>query len=286
MGEIVAAAVLSHQPAIMAPEAIRAGMGGGQDTTLVAGFETVREALDRVEADTFVIFDTHFFTTLGHVVAGGDRYHGLYTSDELPMVLNDHPFDFPGAPELAGLTAEVAAEKNVPVFNTPSPNIAMQYPTVNIVHYIGRGEKVMRVGICQQAERHNFLDFGAVLAEAIQQSDSRVALIGSGGMSHQFPKLDDSSKHAAFDASCVLSDEAREKDRHVLDLWERGDHAAVLDYYPEYQAVKPEGRFGHYLMMAGALGGRDWTAKGRRMSEYENALATGQVHVWFDLEAR
>lgn len=286
MGEIVAATVLSHQPGIMAPEPIRLGMGGGRDTTLIAGFDTVRESLDRVKADTFVLFDTHFFTTLGHVIAGGDHYAGLYTSDELPMVLNDHPFDFPGAPELAVLTAEIAAEKSVPVFNTTSPNIAMQYPTVNIIHFVGRGEKVLRVGICQQAELHNFLDFGAVLGEAIRRSDGRVALIGSGGMSHQFPRLDDSAKHSAFDPACVLSDAAREKDRHVLDLWERGDHAAVIDYYPEYQSVKPEGRFGHYLMMAGALGGRDWTARGRRVSEYENALATGQVHVWFDLEGQ
>ena len=59
----------------------------------------------------------------------------------------------------------------------------------------------------------------------------------------------------------------------------------MIDFYPEYESVKPEGKFGHYLMMAGALGGREWSAKGRRMSEYENALATGQVHVWFDLEA-
>ena len=285
MGEIVAAAVLSHQPGIMAPEAIRVGMGQGRDTTLVAGFETVRKELDRANPDTFVIFDTHFFTTLGHVVAGADRYQGLYTSDELPMAIQEHPYDFLGAPELAARTAELAKDQGVPVFNTTSTNIAMQYPTVNIVHFVGKGERVLRVGTCAHAERHNFIDFGKVLGEAIRETDGRVALIASGGMSHKFPKLDDSPKHSAFDEKFVLNDEAREKDHHVLSLWEKGDHAAVIDFYPEYEAVKPEGKFGHYLMMAGALGGRGWSAKGRKMSEYENALATGQVHVWFDLEA-
>ncbi len=59
----------------------------------------------------------------------------------------------------------------------------------------------------------------------------------------------------------------------------------MIDLYPEYRAFKPEGFFGHYLAIAGALGGRSWAAKGRRMSDYENALGTGQVHVWFDLPA-
>jgi hypothetical protein len=40
--------------------------------------------------------------------------------------------------------------------------------------------------------------------------------------------------------------------------------------------------FGHYLMMVGAIGGRACTAPGRAYSEYENAIGTGQVHVWFD----
>ncbi len=54
MGEIVAAAVLSHQPTIMAPDPLRVAIGGGRDTTLVPGFARVREALDRARPDTFV----------------------------------------------------------------------------------------------------------------------------------------------------------------------------------------------------------------------------------------
>ena len=38
--------------------------------------------------------------------------------------------------------------------------------------------------------------------------------------------------------------------------------------------------------MLGALGGPEQcTAPGVQLSEYENALGTGQVHVWFDLGA-
>ena len=47
----------------------------------------------------------------------------------------------------------------------------------------------------------------------------------------------------------------------------------------------PEGRFGHYLMMAAAIGGRDCTATVAMFGEYESAVGTGQAHVWFDRPA-
>ena len=54
---------------------------------------------------------------------------------------------------------------------------------------------------------------------------------------------------------------------------------------PEFYRYKPEARFGHYLMMIGALGEGDCTATGRHYGEYENSIGTGQVHFWFDRPA-
>ena len=53
--------------------------------------------------------------------------------------------------------------------------------------------------------------------------------------------------------------------------------------YPDYRRYDPEGFFGHYLMMLGALGGAPCTARGEQWSDYENAAGIAQVHVWFDL---
>ena len=53
----------------------------------------------------------------------------------------------------------------------------------------------------------------------------------------------------------------------------------------EFYTYKPEARFGHYLMMIGALGEGDCTATGRQYGEYENSIGTGQVHLWFDRPA-
>jgi hypothetical protein len=68
-----------------------------------------------------------------------------------------------------------------------------------------------------------------------------------------------------------------------MELWTRGDHAAVLELYPDYlRRFHPEGRFAHYLMALGAIGGADCRVRGEQLSAYENAVGTGQAHVWFD----
>ena len=67
-----------------------------------------------------------------------------------------------------------------------------------------------------------------------------------------------------------------------MQWFEAGDHARVLDTMPEFYRFRPEARFGHYLMMIGAIGEGDCTATGRRYGEYENSIGTGQVHYWFD----
>ena len=76
-------------------------------------------------------------------------------------------------------------------------------------------------------------------------------------------------------------------DTRILGLWERGDHAAVVELYPEYlRKHHPEGRMAHYLMGLGAMGGPSCRIPGVCLSAYENAVGTGQVHVLFRTESR
>ena len=60
MGEIVGAAVVSHVPPIVMPEDVRRELNNGEEISLVPGLHRLRaECLDRLGADTFVVFDTH-----------------------------------------------------------------------------------------------------------------------------------------------------------------------------------------------------------------------------------
>ena len=62
-----------------------------------------------------------------------------------------------------------------------------------------------------------------------------------------------------------------------------GEHAAILDFLPEFATHAPEGYFGHYLTMLGALGGSECALTGMQFGEYEAVAGTGQAHVWFDV---
>jgi 3,4-dihydroxyphenylacetate 2,3-dioxygenase len=287
MGEIVAAAVVAHQPMVMVPAKVRVQLGGtGADTTLIEpGYRLLRERFAALAVDTLVIIDTHWFTTTEHVLAGAAHFTGLYTSEEMPRNICDLPYDYPGAPELAAAFHEVGKERALHTVNVTTASLPRHYPTINLVHHLRTREKVLSCGVVQTAALAEYLALGEALAEAVRRTPgARVAILGSGGMSHQFWPLSVIREHFAYDPQHVISPDARAIDERILAHWKDGDHAAVLELYPEYLArFHPEGRFAHYLIALGAIGGARCRARGIQLSNYENAVGTGQVHVLFPL---
>ena len=284
MGEIVGAAVVSHVPPIVMPEALRRELNDGSDFSLVEGLHRLRaECLDRVKPDTVVVFDTHWFTTVEHVLASHERRTGKFTSDELPRGMSQVPYEMPGDPELAHLVGSLASVRDdTRVLASDDPYLPVHYPTINLLGFLQGEERWMSVGICQTAKPQDFLLFGNLLAQAIDLSDRRVVLLASGGLSHRFWPLMEFADHESAALDNIRTPEAREADEKVIRWWEQGDHRRVVDYQPEYRRHAPEGFFGHYLMMVGAIGGSACSATGLRYSEYESAGGTGQVHIWFE----
>ena len=69
MGEIVGAGIVSHVPTIMLPEETRLEINDGKEITLVPGLRRLRtEVLDRPQADTIVVMDTHWEVTFEHII--------------------------------------------------------------------------------------------------------------------------------------------------------------------------------------------------------------------------
>jgi hypothetical protein len=87
----------------------------------------------------------------------------------------------------------------------------------------------------------------------------------------------------AGDPANIVSPEHRKADLDRIAWLEAGDHARVIDTMDDFRRFHPEAGFGHYLTLAGAIGGRAATVKGRQFGAYESGIGTGQAHVWFDL---
>ncbi len=284
MGEIIGAGLVAHAPTIMMSEEDRFALNEGKEISLVPGLHRLkREVLDVLKPDVIVLFDTHWFTIVEFCIAAQARRTGHFTSDELPRGMRQISYDIPGCPELAFAMAQRATEHGVRTNAIDDPNLPIHYPTVNLSTFLQGPEQWLSVSHAYSAEPHNFLAVGAGIGQAIRESDKRVVLIASGSMSHRFWPFDQIALHEASDPIHISSPEAREADLERLRWFAEGNHAAVIDTMPDYLRHAPEARFGHYLMMAAACGGRDWKAKGRQFSDYENATGTSQVHVWFDM---
>lgn len=285
MGAIVGAALVSHVPTIVLPEAVRRELNDGHDTTLHDGLHELAAAkLRPVEPDTIVVIDTHWFTTIEFVVAAHDRRQGIYTSEELPRGMSQVPYDIPGDRALAEAWAGQADDcDDMWITAIDDDHLPVHYPTINLLPFLQGTESWVSASICQTAEPDDFLRFGQLLAEAVAGLDRRVVVLASGGLSHRFWPLQQFRDHEAADPEKHLrTPEALAADRQVLDWFATGDHAAVIDFVPTYREHAPEGRFGHYLTMIGALGGAACRAPGTRFGEYEAVAGTGQAHVWFD----
>ena len=289
MGEVVGAALVAHVPTIMLPEDVRLELNEGKEITLVPGLQRMKtECIDRLKPDTVIVFDTHWESTFEHIVTAQDRRKGLFTSSELPRGMSQIPYDMPGDPDLAKrIAAQAEGRDDCWILACDDPHLPIFYGTVNIWTFLGDADtRWMSVALNQCCDTEDFLLLGRLIGQAIAESDRRVVLLASGGMTHRFFGFKELRQREAQRAPDNIYDRAYyDADMHVLDLMRKGDHAGVIDNMPTYRKAYPEGHFGHYLMMAAAMGGVDCTAPGELFSEYEASVGTGQVHVWFERPA-
>jgi 3,4-dihydroxyphenylacetate 2,3-dioxygenase len=286
MGQVVGAALLAHVPTIVLPEEIRRELNNGEDSTLVPGLHQLRkDVFETLDYDTVVVLDSHWATTVEFVVTAQRRRSGLFTSEELPRGMSQRPYDFPGDPELAQLIASRAGSHGTWITPIDDDHLPIFYATTNLWEFLGQGlpdKRWISIGVCQTADTEDNLRLGRALGDGIAESDRKVVLIASGALSHTFWPLRKLRDHEAAGVEHIFSPEAAAADAERMEWFEKGNHARVLDTMTEFYRYRPEARFGHYLMMIGAIGEGDCTATGRRYGEYENSVGTGQVHYWFD----
>jgi aromatic ring-opening dioxygenase catalytic subunit (LigB family) len=263
----------------MFPEAMRMEANGGRDFTLATGLVRLkREVFDVVDHDTVLVFDTHWATTTEFVVTAHDLRKGIFTSSEMPTAFRQIPYDLKGDAALARAICN-QAEWAVAV---DDPHLPIQYATLNLQSYLAKpGQAWVSASVCQTATGEDFLAFGGAIARAIEQTGRRVMLLASGGLSHTFLPLGELRTHMGGDPQNIVSPEARAADRQRIEWLEAGRHDRVIQAMPDFQKFNPEAGFGHYLMLAGALGGASCTLRGQRFSEYESGIGTGHIHLWF-----
>ena len=287
MGEVVGCGLIAHVPTVMLPKEIRYELNKGREFSVVTGLNRLREeVLAKLDYDLVIVFDSHWFTTVEFVITAHARRQGKYTSDELPRGMSQVPYDAPGDPDFARAVSALAGKHGTWITPIDDPYLPIQYATVNLIKYLQKGNEAwLSVSCAQTAETDDFLRVGRAIGEAIAGIDRKVLLLASGAMSHKFWPLSKLRAHEAADVEHIFSPDHAKADLERLEWMKAGDHARVLSTMPDFLKFKPEANFGHYVMMAAALGEGKLCAPGRLYSDYENSIGTGQVHMWFDRPA-
>jgi 3,4-dihydroxyphenylacetate 2,3-dioxygenase len=291
MGEVVAAGLLSHVPTIMLPEETRLRLNDGKEISLVPALRQLRrDVFETLDYDTVLVLDSHWFTTVEFVITSHQRRAGLFTAEELPRGMCRIPYEWRGDPEFANAIASHADEQGTWITPIDDEYLPLYYPSLNIWSYLGKGldKQWLSMSVCQTADTEDFLRVGRAIRQAIEDVDRKIIIIATGSMSHTFYSLREirtRSEVERSDPKYLFSDRAREMDQERLEWFSQGRHDLVLDTMPDFLTVRPEAKFAHYLMMAAALGERDFAAPGVQISDYENSIGTSQVHVWFDRPA-
>ena len=252
MGEIVAAIFTTHVPRLMIhdPEARRAYMGKNVTTFYDAMESLERERLRALEFDTFVLIDTHWFTTLEYVLNAQGRLRGLYTSEELPQMIHEYSYDYPGDPELATAIVEKSRAGGLRAIASGYPTLPMHYPTLNVMHYFnpGASRRVLPMGVCQTAGIPNDVAFGVAMGAAIRASQT--VTFGFAKFGHvSYPGAGQCGELRIVDIGFATRaiDEIAPRGRFL----ERADLQHLIRARPENSH---KGMYGHPLVIAGSRG--------------------------------
>ena len=98
MGRLAFAAKITHVPSMYLSE-----LDGPHKGCREAAIEGHREISRRCRAlgvDSIVVLDSHWLVNAGYHVNCGERFKGVYTSNELPHFIRDMAYDYPGNPAL------------------------------------------------------------------------------------------------------------------------------------------------------------------------------------------
>ena len=281
MGELVLAAKITHVPSMYLSEL--PGPHQGCRQAAIDGHREISRRARQRGADTLVIFDVHWLVNAGYHVNCSARFSGVYTSNELPHFIQDLSYDCAGNPELGELIAECARDKGLNARAHQVQSLGLEYGTLVPNRYMNADQHFKLVSVSAWCDWHsldNSRAFGEAVVEAIERSDSRVAILASGSLSHRFQD-DGSPEQSMFDISREFY---RQVDLKVLELWQAGRFDVFTAMLPEYaKTCQGEGGMHDTVMLLGALGWDQYQGPVDIVTDYFPSSGTGQCNVIFEV---
>ena len=281
MGEIVLAAKMTHVPTMLMSE--QEGPIKGTRQAAIDGHREIARRAKALGADTVVICDTHWVINAGFHINANSRFEGLFTSNEFPQFIQNLPYGYDGNPALGDAIAAEASGRGVHTLAHHLDSLELEYGTLVPMRFMSREHEMKVVSVAAWCTVHDHQEsrvVGEAIRAAVEASDSKVLLVASGSLSH---KIWANRDYAANNGTFTISSEFnRQMDLHVLDMWQRGDHATFLKMLPDYaQFCCGEGSMHDTAMLYGALGWDSYDRPCEVVTDYFPSSGTGQTNVIF-----
>ncbi|HHL21594.1 MAG TPA: 3,4-dihydroxyphenylacetate 2,3-dioxygenase [Aliiroseovarius sp.] len=283
MGELVYAAKVTHVPTMLL--SLEEGRLKGTRQHAIDGHREIARRVRAAGADTFIVIDTHWLVNSAYHINAKPRFAGHYASNEFPQFIQDLAYEYEGNPALGDTIAEIARDKGVYTLSHQVENLELEYGTLVPMHFMNPDADLRVVSVSGWCTVHSMESsriLGQAIREGIEASDSKVALLASGSLSH---KIWDNDIYEANNGTFTISSEFnRQMDLRVLELWQNGEIETFLKMLPDYaKKCDGEGDMHDTAMLFGALGWDQYQGRGTLISEYFPSSGTGQVNVEFSL---
>ena len=280
MGTLALAAKITYVPSMYLCEF--PGPNFGKRDAAVAGHKEIDRRCRALDVDTMVVFDVHWQVNSEYHINCGPRFKGTYTSNELPHFIKNMPYDYPGNPALGHLMADVANDMGVKARAHSDTTLELAYGTLVPMRYMNSDQHYKVICVSGWCDWHDLKEserFGLAVRRAIEERyDGTVAVFASGSLSHHFADNGKAPEYAFKTYNAFLE----QMDLRVVELWERGEHATVIDMLPMYaDKCWGEGDMHDTAMLYGLLGGATYTEKVEIVTPYFGSSGTGQINAIF-----
>jgi 3,4-dihydroxyphenylacetate 2,3-dioxygenase len=280
MGKLALAAKITHVPSMYLCEF--PGPNFGKRDAAIAGHKEIDKRCRALGVDTIVVFDVHWQVNSEYHINCGPRFYGTYTSNELPHFIKNMPYDYPGNPMLGHMMADMANEMGVKSRAHSDTSLDLEYGTLVPMRYMNSDKHYKVVCVSGWCDWHDLKEserFGLAVRRAIEEKyEGTVAVFASGSLSHHFADNGRAPEFAFKTYNAFLE----QIDLRVVELWERGEHATVIDMLPMYaEKCWGEGDMHDTAMLYGVLGGAAYKEKVEVVTPYFGSSGTGQINAIF-----
>jgi branched-chain amino acid transport system permease protein len=242
-------------------------------TPLVAGYRSLRAALENSGADTILLYSTQWMAVLDELWLTRDRLAGVHV-DENWYEFGDLPFDIRIDTELAHAAIARCAASGIQAKGVDYDGFPVDTGTIVANTLLNPDGRVPLV-VAANNIYHDFAATERLAALAVEEAKRlgrRVAVIGVGSLSASMfrTEIDIRQDH--------VSDRAAEEwDRRVIAMLEKGDVAALRQALPAYgEEANPDMGLKHLAWLLGAVGER---IDGATIHAYAPVWGTGNAVV-------